>query len=78
MEKIMQKTLTPQRQSEDDQFAHIAEDTDEFDKLLLSCPSEEDRFATCSLLTILIFWEATKKNCNNSLKGWMKQLLDTV
>ena len=39
------------------------------------CPSEDDRIATCSLLTISIFCDALKKNCNNSLKGWRKQLL---
>ena len=31
------------------------------------CPSEADSFATCGLLTIPIFWDAVKKNCNNSL-----------
>ena len=32
--------------------------------------SEDDRFATCGLLTISIFREAVKKNCHNRLKGW--------
>ena len=40
-------------------------------------PSEDDRFATCSLLMISIFWETVKKNCNNPIEGWRKQLLIT-
>ena len=41
-------------------------------------PSEDDRLATCGLLTTSVYWEAVKKNSNNSLKDWGKQLLDTV
>ena len=37
------------------------------------CPLEDDRFATCNLLTILVFWKTVKNNCNNSLNGWRKQ-----
>ena len=36
------------------------------------CPLEGDRSATCGLLTMSIFWEAVKKNCNNSLKFYRK------
>ena len=38
-------------------------------------PTENDRLATCGLLTTSICWEAVK-NSNNSLKGWRKELLD--
>ena len=34
--------------------------------------------ATPSSLMISICWEAVKKNYNNSLNNWRKQLLDTV
>ena len=40
------------------------------------CPSEDYCFAACGLLTISILWKTAKKNCNNSPKGWRKQLLN--
>ena len=39
--------------------------------------SDDDRFATCGLLTTSICWEAMK-NSKNSLKDWRKQLLVTA
>ena len=75
----MQKTLTLQQQLEDDHFADNSEDAEEIYASLSSlCPSENDHFTICSLLLISLFWEAVKKNCNNSLKGWRKRLLDTA
>ena len=38
------------------------------------CKSEDDRSATCGMLTTSIYWEAVKKNSNNLLKDWRKQL----
>ena len=42
------------------------------------CPLKDDRFATCGLPMTLICLEAVKKNCNNSLKDWRKQRLNTA
>ena len=56
-EKITQKTFIRQHPMENDCFA----DAEEVDTPLLV----DDRFATCSLLTTLIYWKALK---NNSLK----------
>ena len=41
-------------------------------------PSGDDRFATCNSLTISICWLAMKKNSNNSLKDYRKQMQDTA
>ena len=38
------------------------------------CPSDDDHFSTCGLLTMSIFWKVVKKSCNNSLNGWRKRL----
>ena len=78
---IMQKILTPRLPSGEpnDCFANDAvEDAEETDiPHCRQCPSEDDRFATCGLLTTSIHWEAVKQNSNNSHRDRRKQLLYT-
>ena len=42
------------------------------------CSSQDDRFATCVLLTTSICWETVKKSSSNSLKDWIKLMLATA
>ena len=66
----MQKALASQRLSVNDCFADDA--VEDAEKKLIphccQCSSEDERFATYSLLTTLICWEALKEISNNSLK----------
>ena len=76
--KDNQRTWKPRWQSGDANLQTIHKKTQkQFTPHCRQGPSEGNHFATCVLLTISIFWEAVK-NCNNSVKGWRKQLLVTA
>ena len=77
-EKMMQKTLTSQWGSEDDQFSAIRKKMQhKLTPHCCKCPSEDDRFATCGLLMISIFREQWR-TATTQWKAGEKQLWITA